>query len=227
MSTDKVSAPDSAEPRRYRMTRRAELVESTRQRIVDAAVELHGTLGPAFTSLAAIAELAGVTRATLYRHFPDEVALHAACSSHWMSRQQLPDPDAWERVEDPRERLTTGLADLYRFFHAGAQMLTAVHRDLEAVAEPVRCSMAEEDRRRRDALLAGLPGAEDPVVRALTGHAVSFGTWRSLCVDQGLTDDEAVAAMAGTVLAALDRSAARRPGPVGQDGSTPVPVAGR
>lgn len=207
------------------MTRRAEQVEGTRQRIVDAAVELHGTLGPAFTSLAAIAELAGVTRATLYRHFPDEVALHAACSSHWMSQQQLPDPEAWARIEDPRDRLGAGLADLYRFFHTGAQMLTVVYRDLAALAAPVRQAMDDEDRRRRDTLLAGLPGADDPVVRALAGHAVSFGTWRSLTVDQGLSDDDAVDAMSAAVLAALQRSAARRDGPLGQDGS--VPVAGR
>ena len=54
------------------MRKRAEQVDQTHQRIVEAAVHLHGTVGPAATTIAGIAEQAGVTRLTVYRHFPDE-----------------------------------------------------------------------------------------------------------------------------------------------------------
>src|ERR1700750_1329950 len=100
------------------MRRRAEQVDQTRQRIVDAAVALHGSVGPAATTIAAIAETAGVTRLTVYRHFPDDDALFGACSAHWISRQQLPDPGAWSRIGDPAARLRAGLAGPYPFHRA-------------------------------------------------------------------------------------------------------------
>src|SRR5579859_1136935 len=100
------------------MRRRAEHVDQTRQRIVEATVELHGTVGLAATTIAAIADRAGVTRLTVYRHFPDEAALIGACSAHWISQQQPPDPGTWSRIGDPAERLRAGLADLYRFYRA-------------------------------------------------------------------------------------------------------------
>ena len=61
--------------RTYELKRRAELQEETRRRIVAAAVELHTTLGPSRTTVQAIAEKAGVTRPTVYAHFPDARSL--------------------------------------------------------------------------------------------------------------------------------------------------------
>src|SRR5215204_2491067 len=87
--------------RTYRKSRRAELEDETRRRITDAAVELHGSVGPARTTISAVAERAGVQRATVYRHFPDEEALFDACSAHWMAQHPLPDPTAWAKIEDP------------------------------------------------------------------------------------------------------------------------------
>ena len=185
------------------MRRRAEQVDQTRQRIVEATVELHGTVGPAATTIAAIADRAGVTRLTVYRHFPDEAALFGACSEHWISRQQLPDPAAWSGIGDPAARLRAGLADLYRFFRAGAGMLTHIYRDIAAQPEGHRQALRERDTFFRDVLSAPFGGADEEHRRrrAAVGHAISFWTWRSLCLDQGLTDAEAVDAMTGMVLA--------------------------
>src|ERR687891_3017256 len=97
--------PMSDQKRPYRMKRRAELEERTRSRITESAVALHEELGPARTSISAIAERAGVRRSTVYRHFPDEEALFGACSSHWGAANPPPDPGAWPMVEDPAERL--------------------------------------------------------------------------------------------------------------------------
>jgi len=85
-----VSSGSQQESRPYRMSKRAEQVAYTRLRIVEATVELHGTIGPAGTTVMGIAEQAGVTRATVYRHFPDEDALFRACSAHWRARQDPP-----------------------------------------------------------------------------------------------------------------------------------------
>jgi AcrR family transcriptional regulator len=187
------------------MRRRADQVDKTRQRIVEATVELHGSVGPAATTIAAIADQAGVTRLTVYRHFPDQTALFDACSAHWISRQQLPDPGAWSQIGDPAARLRAGLADLYRFYRAGADMLTHIYRDLAALPEAHQQRLRDQDTHLRDLLAAPFSGTEDEQRRrrAVTGHATSFWTWHSLCLDHGLTDAEAVDAMTGMVLAVV------------------------
>src|SRR5215467_379211 len=106
----------SDQKRPYRMKRRAELEEQTRRRITESAVALHEELGPALTSISAIAERAGVRRSTVYRHFPDETALFAACSSHWRATNPPPDPAIWEHIDDPGERSRTALRELYAFY---------------------------------------------------------------------------------------------------------------
>lgn len=185
----------SSKARGYEMRKRAEDMGRTRQRIVEAAVHLHGTTGPASTSIAAIAERAGVTRLTVYRHFPDETALFQACSGHWLSQQKLPQPEEWGAIEDPVERLTAGLADLYRFYRAGEQMLTLVSRDLHAAPDPIREAWEARDGRYLEVLADAWPTAAEPVRRAVIGHAAAFSTWRSLCREQELTDREAVRVM--------------------------------
>lgn len=186
------------------MRKRAEQVDRTRQRIVDAAVHLHGTAGPADTTIAAIAQHAQVTRLTVYRHFPDDEALFAACSTHWLSQQVLPDPDAWARISDPEQRLRSGMADLFRFYRQGAQMLTAVYRDKSAMPESQQQELDGRDAYFRDLLLQpfAAKGAHRRRLRAVLGHALSFGTWRSLCIEHGLSNREAVNAMVALVLAA-------------------------
>src|SRR6185369_10975404 len=106
-SNARVRAPKS---RSYRLGKRADKQQETRRRIVEAAVDLHGTLGPARTSFAQIAERAGVQRHTFYAHFPDERSLLMACSGLALERDPLPDPDPWRAIDDRRERLRVGLA---------------------------------------------------------------------------------------------------------------------
>jgi AcrR family transcriptional regulator len=187
----------SVKSRGYQMRKRAEDVDRTRQRIVEAAVHLHGTAGPAATSIAAIAERAGVTRLTVYRHFPDETALFEACSGHWLSQQTPPQPQEWGAIEDPEERLRAGLTDIYRFYRDGEQMLAMVIRDEHAVPEPIRQTREEMVRRLVDVLAGAWPQGEgdDRVRRAVIGHAAAFSTWHSLCREQGLAVGEAVEVM--------------------------------
>ena len=196
----------SNEPRKYTKRRRAESEQETRQRITEAAVALHGSVGPARTTISAIAEKAGVQRATVYRHFPDEEALFAACSAHYMGMNPPPDPTPWGEEKDPGARLRQALTEVYAWYARTEAMLENVLRD-----EPVVPAMAKPVARRRayldlvvDVVIAGRRerGHARRRVRAALAHALAFPTWQSLVRENRLKDAEAVSLMAAMVEAA-------------------------
>jgi AcrR family transcriptional regulator len=199
--------------RPYRMTRRAELEEQTRRRITESTVELHEQLGPARTSISAVAERAGVRRSTVYRHFPDEAALFAACSSHWRAANPPPDPRNWAAIDDPGARTDAALSDLYAFYRRTQGMYTSLLRDEPFLPIVQRLLRGFHDYLRtiEDILMAGrgLRGQAASRTRAAIGHAVAFSTWRSLTHDQGLSDAEAVRLMWPLVEGSSGTDAAR------------------
>ena len=187
-------------PRPYRMVRRREGLEATRQRIAEAAFELHATVGPAQTSISAVAERAGVQRHTVYNHFPDMTSLMRACTEHGMRVTQIPEAAPWHAIEDPVARLRAGLADLYGYYRANARLLGNVVRDMPIVGVAGSEAFIERMGELFGALAAGWSG-EDATQRlrmVSIGHAMAFETWRSL-TDQGLSDDEANDLMVGLV----------------------------
>jgi AcrR family transcriptional regulator len=189
----------SDQKRPYRMKRRAELEAQTRLRITESAAALHEQLGPARTSISAIAERAGVRRSTVYRHFPDEEALFDACSSHFRAANPPPDAQTWPAIDDPAVRAETALRELYAFYGRTAAMYTSLFRD-EALVPIVRRRLSLF-RAYLDAAVEalmrgrGLRGAAARRTRAAIAHAVSFPTWRSLVEEQKLDTDEAAALM--------------------------------
>jgi AcrR family transcriptional regulator len=196
----------TGERRAYRKRRRAELEAETRLRITEATVDLHGSVGPARTTISAVADRAGVQRATVYRHFPDEDALFDACSSHWMAQHPLPDPAAWGAIDDPDERLRTALQQLYGWYGHGEYMLERTTRDL-ALVPALRPSMeafAGWLDQAADAIVQPRPerGARRRRVRAAVGHALAFETWRSLIREQRLSEPDAMELMLGLVAVA-------------------------
>ena len=189
----------TVERRKYEKKRRAELEAETRRRITEKAVELHGTLGPARTSISAIAERAGVRRSTVYRHFPDEAALFDACSSHWEAANPVPDMSAWGSIQDPDDRLRAALDELYAYYRRTERMMENLHRDELTV--PLVAQRFAGYRQylaaARDELIRGRParGRRRDETRAAIGHALAFPSWRSLTREQGLDDGQAVELM--------------------------------
>jgi AcrR family transcriptional regulator len=193
------------QPRPYRMQRRADSQQETRRRITESAVELHGTLGPARTSMSAVAAHAGVRRSTLYRHFADEDALFDACTAHWAAANPPPDLLAWARIDDPDERLTLALGEIYAFYERTEQMLENLFRDeaLPLVSERFGAFRAYFAA-AQDTLMAGrgLRGAAGRRTNAAVGHAIAFSTWKSLLREQGLGNADATTLMRALVAGA-------------------------
>src|SRR5437763_2085070 len=112
--------------RKYELKQRAEQVEETRRRIVEATVALHLTRGPAATPIAEIARRAGVQRRTVYNHFPDDAALFAACSAHWRALHPAADPAGWTDLRQ-------GLRELYVWYRETEAMTANALRDAEVL----------------------------------------------------------------------------------------------
>lgn len=196
MSTS--NAQDSAvKSRSYRLGKRAERQEQTRRRIVEAAVELHSTIGPARTSIAQIAERAGVQRHTYYAHFPEERDLYLACSGLVMDRDPLPDPEAWLSVPAGRERLRRALRELYGWYARNAQTAACVLRDAELhplTREMIELRMTPILARAAEIMSQGL----GPRGQALVAVAMDFSCWRALNRGERAAADimaEAIAAL--------------------------------
>ena len=194
----------SSSERVYRKRKRAEQELATRERITEAAVALHQTLGPARTTVKAIAERAGVQRGTVYRHFPDVERLFAACSAAYSSRHPAPDAAAWAAVAAPDARLRTALGELYAWYLEVEAMLSKVLRDIEELPPAMQQEFASDAAAMVEVLMLGRPvrGRARARVSAAVAHAIDFQTWRSLTRAHGLRDDEAVRLMTGMVEAA-------------------------
>src|SRR5262245_14593656 len=184
--------------RKYELKRRAERQAETRQRIVEATVELHTTLGPKHTTVAAIAERAGVERPTFYRHFPAMSDLFGACSSYGWATNPPPDPEPWLVINDPEVRLRDGLLQLYAYYERNEHGMWVILRDLDDMPElrPFASHRIAHRKRACQVLVSAWPdrGGQQKLLAAAIGHAVDFFTWRSLR-RQGLSNNEAAELM--------------------------------
>ncbi|MDX6562817.1 MAG: hypothetical protein QOD65_2631 [Gaiellales bacterium] len=180
--------------RKYELKQRALSQAETRQRIVDATVALHTELGPARTTISAIAERAGVQRLTVYRHFPDDRALFSACGGQWREAHPMPDPSLWAGVEDPAERLQAALGEIYAWFASTEAMTANVLRDVgeSPVLRELTAPLLQYWQTVQDVLERGWEarGARAERLHAVIGHAIEFGTWRSLARTHGLDDGD-------------------------------------
>jgi AcrR family transcriptional regulator len=187
----------AAKKRNYRLGRRAEKQAVTRQRIVEAAVDLHSSLGPARTTVSQIAERAGVQRHTYYAHFPEERDLFLACSGLALERDPLPDPSSFRSIPAGLDRLRRGLKEFYDWYERNAQQAACVLRDADDHAltrEIVELRMMPVLREAGEVLGEGLNKRS----RALLGVAMDFACWRNL--SRSLTSKKAAQLMSEAVI---------------------------
>ncbi len=85
-------------PRAYNSPLREAQAEATRERVVDAAIELLGRDPTSFT-MPAVARAAGVSQPTVYRLFPDKEALTEAARASVRKRAGV-DPSACHSSEE-------------------------------------------------------------------------------------------------------------------------------
>jgi AcrR family transcriptional regulator len=156
--------------------------------------------------MSAVAERAGVQRHTLYRHFPSESELFAACSGHFFATNPLPDPGAWRAIGDPRQRLARALDALYAYYERTEPMFSNVVRDVELVEAlgptlaPMQAYLAEAV----EILAVGwrARGRRRRVLAVALRHALDFQVWRSLAADARISRAEVVELVGALVDAA-------------------------
>jgi AcrR family transcriptional regulator len=175
---------ETSPKRKYELKKRAEEMAETRRRITDAAIELHGTVGPSRTTLSAVAKRAGVERRTLYRHFLNEADLFAACSTRYFTANPWPDLASWSAIRDPQQRLERALDELYAYYERTEPMLTNVLRDAGLV-DSARDALAPLHAYLDEAaeiltVGRGVRGRRRQLLRGAVRHALAFSTWHSL-----------------------------------------------
>ena len=191
------------------MGRRAELVDQTRLRITEAAVRLHTTVGPSNTSISTVAEEAGVTRLTVYRHFRDQDELFDACRRHWYTTNPLPDAEPWRSIPDLEDRARRAFSELYGWYRGHGAELFPIYRDMASMPRSTQEEIRAQWAAVADALVDGIPvskAARRPL-RAVAGHLIGLMTWRSLVVEQGLGEAEAVEVAVRMLCASSPRAA--------------------
>ena len=199
------------EKRKYELKRRADGVAETHRRITEAAIDLHATVGPSRTTLSAVAERAGVERRTLYRHFPTEADLFAACSTHYFAANPWPDLDGWRAIADPRERLERALDELYAYYERTEPMYSNTLRDAELV-DSARDAVAPLHAYLDEAAAVLTGGRRRKLLVGAVRHVLAFSTWRSLSAN-GIRRADAVRLMTALVERASQSRPRRSPPP--------------
>jgi AcrR family transcriptional regulator len=189
--------------RKYEMKRRAERVQETRRRITEAAVELHQTVGPARTTVSAVAEKAGVQRHTYYAHFPELKDLYQACMGHYSERNPLPEPSSWTDIAEAEERLRVALSEVYAYYSGNEAMVSNVLRDvaLDPIVQEIMVPFEQYLETVRDVIADAFKASgerHEELLGAVT-LAQDFQTWRTLVRQQELSQDRAVELMVGMV----------------------------
>jgi AcrR family transcriptional regulator len=201
-----MSSESATKTRKYELKARAASQQRTRERIVQATMELHEEVGPVRTTVAEIARRAGVQRLTVYNHFPEEIELFGACQAHWMSLHPLPDLSSALDLPEPGARLDAVLRELYGWYRQAEPMTEKIQRDRGVI--PALDALMSGTVDVRFAELAktlgkgfGTRGRTAEKQRTIIRLALDFWTWRRLD-QEGLDDETAADLMTGAVAAA-------------------------
>jgi AcrR family transcriptional regulator len=184
----------STQTRKYELKARAESQRETHDRIARAAADLHEEKGVAQTTVAEIARRAGVTRLTVYNHFPELSDLLPACAAHYATLHPLPEFDSLLQRGEP---VRSVLAALYGWYRETEPMFGKLFSDRASVPE-LDAFLAQDIDRVHAHLADGLAARSAGRHKALIRLALDFWTWRRLS-REGLDDEAAADLMAAAV----------------------------
>ncbi|MCB9136696.1 MAG: TetR/AcrR family transcriptional regulator [Anaerolineales bacterium] len=180
-------------PRQYKMQTRSMATEKTKERIVQAAKELHASQGLQGTSYIEIADKAGVAMATVYRHFPSIADLIPACASSIVVLQTLT-PDAvialFQGKAGVLERLEWIIQGTCECYERDSGWLQAARREGDLI--PTLSEVIDEQQKNLRILVRAALEESNVTERQVQVLAalMDFPLWKSLR-DMGLTPDEA------------------------------------
>lgn len=180
--------------RAYNSRRRAESAQNTRQAIVEAAVKLHGE---GVTTLAPIAEAAGVSLPTLTKYFPTREDLFAACTAHVAQRLEYPSPETLCAITNLGERLRRVVYEVYRLHEETFGQIWTGYK-LEDESSNLANALVEYEglvATLADTLPYDYSAEHRDTTSRFVRAALSPLTYRALRAKNGLSFDEAVTNM--------------------------------
>ena len=186
-------------PRRYRLGRRAETADETRQRLIEAAFALHAEQGIQATTMKQIAERAGVSVGTVYHHFPTYEDAVNACGAHTSVSYPLPGPDIFADIAAPEERVRRLTAAYFNHF---ARIPWFEHIRTEPNPLPSVASFIKHEESNRVSLMreALKPLKVDPRHARSAAALIDISVWSALR-RAGFSNAAAADEIAGFILA--------------------------
>lgn len=178
-----VSRPHKRVSRPYNSALRKDAEAETIRRIVAATVQLHAEKGSVATTHADIAERAGVSVPTVYKHFPTRNALLPACIGE--VSKEAPEIDPADIMAAPDigtrlHRLTQAMYDRYRYFHPWLRW-TAVDAPLmPEIAEATTAGEKQLEMLVRTVLADSVAKEIPEDVLALVQVLLDYPAWQRL-----------------------------------------------
>lgn len=198
-------------PRKYSMDTRSAAVEETRNRIIEATMQLHDEQGISGTSMQDIAERAGVALATVYRHFPTVDDLVPACGGRNLELNPPPTRAVFESLESGEARIAALVKALHANYARGVRTYDVGFA--EAVALPVVARFMDEFTNNIASLVAeaARPFRPDTQGLSLATGLCHFHVWRSL-TQAGLSSEEATQSVVRLVCTSLTTATTKKRG---------------
>jgi AcrR family transcriptional regulator len=165
--------------KKYQQRRRAETAEETRQRILDAAFQLHGEQGMAATTMKQIAARAGVGVGTVYHHFPKVEDTVTACAQMVAETMPMPTEAMFDGLTALKARLQRLSRELFSFYDR-IRALEYVRQDQDFLPM-LRDFAAQEDSHRLALTRAALaPFRVDRALVLVAAALLDIGVYKAL-----------------------------------------------
>ena len=200
-------------PRKYDLGKRAQALEDTRRRIVDATFQLHNEKGILNTSMQDIAGRADVAIRTVYHHFPTVNDLVNGCAGHVIQLLNPPTPAIFDGLTTLESRVQRLTRELFAMYERGALQLETARcqaNEVPALANFVRNEAAMRESLVREAFRPFSPRPR--AVREVTA-LTDFYVWKSL-TQQDISTHQAADTVSRLLVALTG------PGIPGEKGST-------